>query len=165
MKHRTPKFETVVKKSRTTPRASPIVTPSPPRRATPDRGRIQGWNADDVERQEEEAFHRLPDRDQIQAVITEWVQRFRRANDPEIVDRIAKQAVGRDLTEHSMSHMQIIEGPDPRIVLRPHPKRWAWLKQGLAMQFPASKKVVTDPRHPGRAPWWSFIKDLRKSAK
>jgi hypothetical protein len=134
------------------------------RRATPDRGRIRAYNPDDIERRQEEEFSRKPERDQLQHVIAEWCSRFRRVNDPEIEQRIATQAVGRDLTDHAMSHMQVIEDPrDPRVILRPHAGRWDWLKRGLGMQYSASKRIITDPKAPKRSPWWTFIKDLRKS--
>jgi hypothetical protein len=152
----------VTKKRPTTASAAPPAV----RRATPDRGRIRGWNPDDIERQQEEEFARKPEREQLQEVIAAWCARFRRVNDPAIEQRIARQAVGRDLAEYAMSHMQVIEDKrDPRVVLRPHPGRWAWLKQGLGMQYAGSKLVVTDPKAPAKSPWWTFIKDLRKSTR
>jgi hypothetical protein len=157
---------------RTKPPPPPVVISKPrrsaavrtaPRRASPD-GKIRVWNADDLERQEETRFNSKSQREQIEEAITAWCARFRRPNDPEVERRIGRQGVGRDLTEASMSHMQIIEGPDPRVVLRPHAGLWAQLKRGLGMQYDA-KLIVTDPKAPGRMPWWAYIKDLRRKTK
>jgi hypothetical protein len=136
------------------------------RRATPDRGRIRGYNPDDVERQEEQEFNRLTEREQLQEAIAAWCYRFRGINDPEIERRIATQAIGTNLTEHALSHAQVIEDPrDPRIVLRPRAGMWAWLKKGHAMQYPGAKRVTTDPKAPKRSPWWTFVKDWRKDSE
>ena len=119
-----------------------------------------------MERQAEEQFSRKPDREQIETAITAWCARFRAPNDPDIAKQIGRQGVGRDLTEASMSHMQVIEDKrDPRVILRPYKGRWAQLKQGLGMQYDHSKLVVTDPKHPGKMGWWNYIRDLRKSTK
>jgi hypothetical protein len=148
----------------TKPRRS-TVAPTAPRRAAPDR-KIRAWSADDVERQEEEQFSRRPDREQIEAAITAWCARFQRPNDPDIAKQIGRQGVGRDLTEASMSHMQVIEDKrDPRVILRPHKGRWSQLKQGLAMQYGHTKLIVTDPKAPKRQSWWAYVKDLRSNTK
>jgi hypothetical protein len=100
-----------------------------PRRATPDRGRIRGYNPDDREAREREAFERKPTPEQMAEAESWWQARFQRPNDPEVAQRIARQGVGRDLTEASMSHMQIIEDPrDPRVVLRPNRGLWSRLR-------------------------------------
>jgi hypothetical protein len=147
----------VVTKNKRTATATGTAAPPAVRRATPDRGRIRGYIPDDTERQDQERFSRRPEREQLQEVIAAWCARIER--------RIATQVIGRDLTDHAMSHLQVIEDPrDPRVILRPHPGRWDWLKRGLGMQYSASKRIITDPKAPKRSsPWWSFIKDLRKS--
>ena len=142
-----------------------VVAPTAPRRASPD-SRIRTWNADDLERHEEERFNSKPDREQIEAAIVAWCARFRRPNDPDIEKQIGRQGVGRDLTEASMSHMQVIEDKrDPRVILRPHAGRWSQLKQGLGLQYAASKLILTDPKAPKKMGWWNYIRDMRKNTK
>ena len=139
--------------------------PAEPRHAPPDR-RIRAWAADDRERQEQERFERKPTREQLDVAISAWCARFRRPNDPDIERTIGRQGVGRDLTEAAMSHLQVIEDPrDPRIILRPQPGLWSRLKEGLAMQYAASKFVRTDPKAPVGLRWWQYIRDLQKDTR
>src|SRR5262245_26958850 len=103
----------------TKPTRRSAMTPAEPRRTPPDN-RIRAWHADDPERHERESFERKPTLEQMQEAIAAWVYRFRRANDPDVVQRIARQGVARDLTEAAMSHWRIIEGGDtPHIAVYP----------------------------------------------
>jgi hypothetical protein len=103
----------------TKPTGRSAVTPAEPRRAPADN-RIRAWHADDPEREERERFERKPTLKQMQEAIAAWVYRFRHANDPDVVQRIARQGVARDLTEAATSHWRIIEGGDtPHIALYP----------------------------------------------
>src|SRR5262245_33376294 len=141
---------------------APAARPAPRRAA---RG-IRVWRADDHEAREREAFERKPTPEQEAEAKSWWLARFQRPNDPEIAERIARQGVGRDLTEASMSHMQVIEDPrDPRVILRPYRGKWARLKQGLGMQYAASKLIVTHPKAPAKWNWGSYIRGLRKETK
>src|SRR5262245_34073397 len=95
-------------KHRRVPPRPPIVERKPskrgavpsaePRRAPPDRG-IKAWRDDDPEAREREAFERKPTREQEAEAQSRWLARFQRPNDPEVARRIARQGVGRDLTE------------------------------------------------------------------
>jgi hypothetical protein len=62
-----------------------------------------------------------------------------------------------------MSHMQLIEGPEPRLVVRPQAGMWADLKQAFSVQYGRAKAVVTDPKAPqGRGmKWWNYVRDMR----
>src|SRR5215470_65218 len=86
----------------------------------PARG-IRAWHADDHEARERETFERKPTPEQMAEAQSWWLARFQRPNDPEVAQRIARQGVGRDLTEAAMSHMQVVEDArDPRVILRPY---------------------------------------------
>jgi len=136
-----------------------------PQRVPTDR-KIKAWRADDQERKEEERFYRKPTREQLEDAITAWCARFRHPNDPHIERQIGRQGVGRDLTEASLSHMQVIEDPrDPRVVPRPHGGLWGRLKLGRSMQYSASKLIRTDPKAPVGLRWCDYIKDLRRNTK
>jgi hypothetical protein len=157
-----PSFTRVTKPSK---RSAVPSAAAPPRRAAPDR-KIRAWSADNHERREEEQFNRRPTAEQQVEAESWWLARFQRPNDQEIAQRIARQGVGRDLTEASMSHMQVIEDPrDPRVILRPHRGLWSRLKQGLSMQYSASKLILTDAKAPTKWNWAAYIRDLRKDTK
>ena len=139
------------------------VTGTNPRRATPDRGRIRVWNADDKEAREEEAFSRMSKAEQMNTAITAWVDSYRGINDPERQREMAISAVVSDLAEDATSHKQVIEDRrDPKIVIRPKPGRWEDLKRADQMRSAATKRVITDPKKPGRIGWWNYIRDMRK---
>jgi hypothetical protein len=96
-------------------------------------------------------------------MIAAWVARHRMANDQDTWTRIAEQQVARYVAERSMSHMQVIEGPDRRIVVRPNDGLWSDLKHAFLTQYGKAKKVVTDPMAPRGMAWWNFIRDLRRN--
>lgn len=139
------------------------VTASSPRRATPDRGRIRAFHADDTEAREQEAFSRLSKAEQMNAAIIQWCDTYRSINDPDRKREMAISAVASDLAEDATSHKQVIEDKrDPRIVVRPKQGRWDDLKRADQMRSAATKRVVTDPKKPGRMGWWNYIRDMRK---
>ena len=138
------------------------VAPPAPRRALADR-RIKTWHADDPERQERERFERKPTLQQMQEAIAAWVYRFRHANDPDVLQRIARQGVARDLTEATTGHWRIIEGGDtPHIAVYPRKGHWGLMKEGFATLFPGTKAVVTDPKGPpAKFNLWAYIRSLK----
>ena len=77
--------------------------------------------------------------------------------------RAGKQEVARYVAEQSMSHLQVIEGPNRRIVIRPVAGLWGDLKHALFTQYGRVKKVVTDPKAPTKMGWFHYIKDMRKT--
>jgi len=133
------------------------------KRPSPADSLIRVWHADDPERQERERFERKPTLEQMQEAIAAWVYRFRYANDPDVVQRIARQGVARDLTEAASSHFRIIEGGDtPHIALYPRKGHWGLMKQGFAMLFPGAKTVVTDRKGPpAKFNLWAYIRSLK----
>src|SRR5262245_5734449 len=158
MKRRRPPPVVVIAK----PTRRSALTPAEPRRTPPDN-QIRAWHADDSERQERERFERKPRLEQMQEAIAAWVYRFRYANDPDVVQRIARQGVARDLTEAASSHFRIIEGGDtPHIALYPRKGHWGLMKQGFAMLFPGAKTVVTDRKGPpAKFNLWAYIRSLK----
>src|SRR5262245_26055905 len=149
----------VVTKSK---RTVAVVSTAPPPHAPAD-SRIRAWHADDPERQERERFERKPTLEQMQEAIAAWVYRFRHANDPEVLQRIARQGVARDLTEAAMSHWRIIEGGStPHIAVYPRKGHWGLMKQGFATLFPGAKAVLTDPKGPpAKFNLWAYIRSLK----
>jgi|SRR5262245_22588639 len=158
MKERRPPPVVVITK----PTRRSAMTPAKPR-LTAQYNRIRAWHADDPERQKQECFERKPTLSQMQEAIAAWVYRFRRANDPEVLQRIARQGVARDLTEAATGHFRIIEGGDtPHIALYPRKGHWGLMKQGFAMLFPGAKAVVTDPKGPpAKFNLWAYIRSLK----
>jgi len=74
--------------------------------------------------------------------------------------------LARSIAEHSMSHMQIVEGPDKRIVVRPRQGSGVWvdLKAAFLRQYGAAKTVETNPRGPpARYSFWQFLRDLGRA--
>ena len=63
---------------------------------------------------QEKRFYRKPMREQLEDAISAWCTRFRRQNASYIERQIRRQGVGRDLTEASLSHRQVIEAPATR---------------------------------------------------
>jgi hypothetical protein len=143
------------------PASSPSPPPAPRASAALDR-RIRAWRGDDPEANERGAFVRKSRTEQYREMIAAWVARHRLANVPDTWTRIGEREVARYVAEHSMSHLQIIEGPDHRIVIRPAAGLWDDLKRAILMQYGRAKKVITDPKGPKNMAWWHYIKDLRK---
>jgi hypothetical protein len=139
------------------------ITGSSPRRATPDRGRIRSFHADDTEAREEEAFSRLSKAEQMNTAITAWVDHYRGVNDPDRQRELAISGVASDLAEAATSHKQYIDDKrDPRIIVRPKPGEWGNLKRADQMRSAATRHIHTNPKMPGRMGWWHYLKDLRK---
>src|SRR5262245_19488037 len=146
----------------TKPSRRRAVSSAAPRRAPADN-RIRAWLVNDPERQERERFERKPTLEQMQEAIAAWVYRFRHANDPDVLQRIARQGVARDLTEAATGHFRIIEGGDtPHIAVYPRKGYWGLMKQGFAMLFPGAMAVVTDLKGPpAKFNLWAYIRSLK----
>lgn len=108
-------------------------------------------------------FRSMTRQQQIEAAITAHVEHIRKQNDPDVLRALSETEFWRYTLDESLRNAQLIDdGSDPRVVLRGaslRELRTAW--QALRHLAPQSTAVVTQPRLPGRDPWWAFVRDLR----
>jgi hypothetical protein len=148
-------------------RSRAVVAAPEARRAMPD-GRIE-TSHDDAQQRQQDAEARKTKLEQNQAAITEWCERFRGANDPDVIRQVGAQQVASQAVD-DMAYVQHIPDPrDPRMIVRPRDKgQYSELKKATEVLLPeasVTRGVVTDPKFPHKAPPWSFIKDTRKDSK
>lgn len=151
------------------PRSQPEVTVVNRRGERVSRPRMADAPKKSESLQDAEAeFKRLSRREQIEAAITAHVDWVRKQNDPDAMRKLSETEFWRFSLEQALRSGQLIDNgsEDPRIILRASNLRelrsaWAAVKH-LA---PTVAKAETRPKMPNRDPWWTFIRDLRRSYK
>jgi hypothetical protein len=103
----------------------------------------------------------------LQAEIEVHNGRMRLANDPNVLQEASEKLALRDQVERqAASIMPVPNHPLGKayLVFARSDAAYPILGKGLRRLFP-KLNFVSQPKHPGRAPWWTFVKDTRKDPK